>query len=91
MGRFFNDLRFGLRQLIKRPGFAAAAILTLALGIGANTAMFSFLSGYLFKPLPYPHGTQLARVVVMLSKVRAEPLSTISLPKTCMPAAMTLR
>jgi putative ABC transport system permease protein len=62
MNGFLNDLRFGLRQLIKRPGFAAAAIITLALGIGANTAVFSVLNGYLLKPLPYPNGQQLVAV-----------------------------
>jgi putative ABC transport system permease protein len=63
-----NDLRFGLRQLARKPGFAAAAILTLALGIGANTAVFSILSGYLFKPLPYPHAGRLAQVHWVLPK-----------------------
>jgi putative ABC transport system permease protein len=70
MSGFLHDLRFGLRELVKRPGFAAAAILTLALGIGANTAVFSFLSGYLFKPLPYPHGAQLAQVNARLPKLK---------------------
>jgi predicted permease len=56
------DLRFALRQLIKRPGFALAAILTLALGIGANTAVFSLLNGYLLKPLPYPHSDRLVQL-----------------------------
>jgi hypothetical protein len=65
MSGFLHDLHFGLRQLIKRPGFAAAAILTLALGIGANTAVFSILNGYLLKPLPYPHGAELAQVDVL--------------------------
>jgi predicted permease len=62
MNGFWNDLRFGWRQLAARPGFAAAAILTLALGIGANTAVFSVLNGYLFKPLPYPHSRQLVGI-----------------------------
>jgi hypothetical protein len=62
MSGFFNDLRFSMRQLIKRPGFAAAAIITLALGIGANTAVFSVLNGYLLKPLPYPHGERLVQI-----------------------------
>jgi hypothetical protein len=59
MAGFLNDLRFGLRQLAAKPGFAVAAILTLALGIGANTAVFSVLNGYLLKPLPYPDGEDL--------------------------------
>lgn len=80
MNGFLQDIRFGLRQLATKPGFAAAAILTLALGIGANTAVFSLLSGYLFKPLPYPQGNRLARVVVNLKKLRAEPAPQISLP-----------
>ncbi|HET7570536.1 MAG TPA: ABC transporter permease [Gammaproteobacteria bacterium] len=62
MNGFLNDLRFGLRQLAAKPGFAVAAILTLALGIGANTAVFSVLNGYLLKPLPYPQGGELVQI-----------------------------
>ncbi|HET7570537.1 MAG TPA: ABC transporter permease [Gammaproteobacteria bacterium] len=71
MGGFLNDLRVGLRQLVTKPGFAVAAILTLALGIGANMAVFSILSGYLFKPLPYPHAGRLAEVHVEVPKFAA--------------------
>src|SRR5213593_1768884 len=48
-----NDLKFAFRQLLKNPGFTAVAVLTLALGIGATTAMFSVIYGVLISPYPY--------------------------------------
>ncbi len=60
------DLRYGARALLKHPGYALLAVLTLGLGIGANTAIFSVINGVLLKPLPYEHGDRL--VIVQQSR-----------------------
>ncbi|HLV93778.1 MAG TPA: ABC transporter permease [Candidatus Acidoferrales bacterium] len=62
MNNLLRDLRFGFRLLLKNPGFASVAVLALALGIAANTAIFSVVYATLLAPLPYPHPEQLVMV-----------------------------
>src|SRR5215469_11453700 len=62
MTKISQDLRYSVRMLLKSPGFAAIVVITLALGIGANTALFSVVNGVLLNPLSYPHSEQLVAV-----------------------------
>jgi predicted permease len=77
MHTFWQDVRYGLRALSKNRGFAAIAILTLALGIGANTALFSVVNGVLLNPLPYKDPEQL---VALYAKTQQFGQSSISYP-----------
>jgi predicted permease len=77
MNELLQDLHYATRMLIKSPSFAAIAILTLALGIGANTVLFSVVNGVLLNPLPYPHSGQL---VALYGKTTGFDRAPISYP-----------
>jgi|SRR5271157_95203 len=74
MRELLQDVRFGLRMNAKRPAFTAVVLVTLALGIGANTAIFSVVYAALLRPLPFPHAERLFLVSISSSEFRQEPI-----------------
>ena len=76
--QLFRDFRYGSRSLRKSPGLAAAAIATLALGIGANTAIFSVLEGVVLDPLPYQQPDRLVVVALYNRSSRVRDISFVS-------------
>src|SRR5512136_2112714 len=77
MQTFRQDVHYGIRMLLKNPGFTAIAVVTLALGIGANTALFTVVNGVLLNPLPYKEPE---RLVALYAKTKEFSRSSISFP-----------
>ena len=76
---FWQDLRFGIRQLGRNPVFAIAAVLMLGIGIGANTAIFTFVNSVLLRPLPYPESNRLTVILSDLGNTSRAPASMFEL------------
>ena len=77
MTTLLQDIRFGVRTLAKRPGFALVAVLTLALGIGANTAIFTVVNAVLLRPLPFRDAE---RLVIVYETTQSVPRDYVSVP-----------
>lgn len=75
---FGQDLRYAVRSLKHSPGFTAVAVLTLAIGVGANVAIFSFVDGILLKPLPYEEPERIVRVLEKPPQGERNGISTLN-------------
>ena len=78
MGTLWHDLRFAVRAIIRRPGLTTVAVLTLSLGIGANTTVFSWVRSILLDPLPWAGNPD--RLVEVTANTRGQSFSTLSYP-----------
>ena len=78
MDTFFKDIKYAIRSLLKHPGFTIVAVATLAVGLGANTAIFTFFNGVLHRPLPFPRSD---RLIVLSEKNPAKNIPPVVSPR----------
>jgi len=79
MDNLLRDLQYAVRNLARSPGFAAVIVLTMALSIGANSAIFSVIDGVLLRPLPYPHADRIVRIFFRSASFRKFPMNPFDL------------
>ncbi len=72
METLVQDVRYALRQFVRRPGFTAVAVLSLALGIGGNSLIFGLLDGFVFHPFPYPEPDRLVTIGVTYPRISSD-------------------
>ena len=84
MDTLVQDLRFAVRSLVRRPGFSVTAIATLALGIGATTAIFSVVNAVIMRPLPFPDSERLVEDTVRtLTRHKLAPVAKLAAERQC--------
>ena len=88
METFFRDLRYSVRMLIKSPGFTAVAVISIALGIGANTAVFSVINAVLLRNLPYQDPN---RILILWNNFLADDQAKLGRPEVLRLESRTLR
>jgi hypothetical protein len=89
--RLLRDFRLAMRSLARNPGFTAVGVLTLALGIGATTAVFSVVYGVLFRPMPFPRADRLVQIVRLMEGEPVGEFHRVGLTRDLVPSIRATR